>query len=81
MLKLAVGHVCGLHGGIEMKKFLLASGLIVGALASASSASATCIDCGIAPGVPEPSVWAMLIVGIGAIGVASRLRRRAGQPV
>jgi hypothetical protein len=29
----------------------------------------------VAPGVPEPSTWAMMIMGLGAAGVALRRRR------
>ncbi|HET6941946.1 MAG TPA: PEPxxWA-CTERM sorting domain-containing protein [Sphingomicrobium sp.] len=29
------------------------------------------------PGVPEPSTWAMMLLGFGAIGFSMRHRRRA----
>ena len=64
-----------------MKKFLFVFGLTTaGALASASNALAAPCDCRIPQAVPEPATWAMLIVGIAAVGLASRLRKRAGQP-
>jgi hypothetical protein len=69
-----------------MNKFALRFCLTaVGSLALVSNAFAspecTLDGCGpLTPAVPEPSVWAMMIVGVGAIGVASRLRKRAARP-
>ncbi|MBB4155293.1 hypothetical protein GGQ80_003213 [Sphingomonas jinjuensis] len=44
---------------------------------SAYSSSATMSIGGVAPAVPEPATWAMMLVGFGMIGAASRYRRRS----
>jgi hypothetical protein len=31
------------------------------------------------PGVPEPSTWAMMLIGFGAVGFAMRRRRNEGK--
>lgn len=33
------------------------------------------------PAVPEPTTWAMMLLGFGAVGTAIRRRRRSAQPV
>jgi hypothetical protein len=34
----------------------------------------------VAPGVPEPSEWLMLILGVGVVGLSVRARQRAVAP-
>jgi hypothetical protein len=65
----------------KLSVFALTAASLV--MAASSAFASECVECNQGPpvvgGVPEPSTWAMLIVGIGAIGVAARLRKRAAQ--
>lgn len=63
-----------------MRKLLAgASALLVVAVASAAQAADVSIQVGpggfMAPGVPEPQTWAMMIAGLGLMGVMLRRRR------
>jgi hypothetical protein len=44
---------------------------------SSYSSSATLLVDGNTPAVPEPTTWAMMLVGFGMVAVAARYRRRS----
>ncbi|MCL1825461.1 MAG: choice-of-anchor L domain-containing protein [Betaproteobacteria bacterium] len=51
------------------------SGIFIGSL-SAFSCGANCPNPGVTPSIPEPETWAMLLAGLGIVGVAAKRRRR-----
>ena len=53
---------------------------ITGLTLRSSSNSLEADNIGVISAVPEPGVWAMMLMGFGAIGAAMRRRRRNGAP-
>lgn len=68
------GHFVGWQGldptGLSETSFDAHSGTIGGTMAI--------IQIGMPPPIPEPATWAMLVLGVGAVGAAMRVSRRRG---
>ncbi len=60
---------------IGFNNFAAGTGLVNGSVTLGHSEAFA--SAAVAPAVPEPATWAMMLIGFGAIGVAMRRSRKA----